>query len=127
MSEERKKILEMLDDGKISVEEAEELLSTVEDTAEAGSGESTLVESSEEASALRIIVVEDGAEEVNISIPIQLVKMLENLIPVKAKDKLADKGISIKKLIQQIEKGSFDGKLVDIKDGKSHVEIKLVK
>lgn len=126
MSEERTRILKMLDEGKINVEEAEELLATLEDTSEEKTG-SVPVESTEEASALKIIVTEEGEEAVNISIPMQLVKMLKSFIPASAKEKLDDKGISLDKVMEQIEKGAFDGKLVDIKDGKSHVKIMLVK
>ncbi|SRR6056297_2182439 len=127
MSEERKRILKMLDEGKINVDEAEELLSTVEDSVESGSSGAIPVRSTEEASALKIIVTEAGEEEVNISIPMQLVKMLKSFIPASAKEKLDEKGVSIDKVMEQIKKGAFDGKLVDIKEGKSHVEIMLVK
>ena len=126
MSEERKRVLNMLEEGKIDAEEAEELLSSLEE-----SGEKTKVEDRastvEEANFLRIIVVENGVEDVNISIPIQLVRALKGLIPGKATTKLEEKGIDIEKIIGEIEKGTFDGKLVDIEDGDSRVEIRLGK
>ena len=127
MNEERIRILKMLDEGKITVEEAEELLSTMDLPEEEETKFETEVQSTEEASALKIIVIEDGEEEVNISVPLSLVKMLKGLIPGKAKDKLDEKGIDIDKVMDEIEKGTFDGKLVDIHDGDTHVEIKLVK
>ena len=125
MSEERKRVLKMLEEGKIDVQEAEELLSSLDEAEESES--KSRPRSVEEANYLRIIVVEDGKEEVNISIPIQLVRTLKGLIPVKATSKLAEKGIDIDKVIDEIEKGTFDGKLVDIEDGDSHVEIRLGK
>lgn len=127
MKEERKQILKMLDEGKIDVGEAEELLSKVEDTREEEPVEVIQTESTEKASALKIVVIEDGEEEVNINIPMGLVRMLKNVIPGKAKKELDDKGIDIEKVVNQIEEGTFDGKLVDVKDGDSQVEIKLVK
>jgi len=127
MKEERKQILKMLDEGNIDVKEAEELLSKVEDRQEEEPKAAVQGESTEKASALKIIVIEDGEEEVNINIPMGLVKMLKNVIPGKAKKELDDKGVDIEKVVDEIEEGTFDGKLVDVKDGDSHVEIKLVK
>ncbi|MBS3740453.1 hypothetical protein KGY47_03650 [Candidatus Bipolaricaulota bacterium] len=127
MNQERKQILKMLDEGKIDVKEAEELLSKVEDRQEEETTGAVQGESTEEASTLKIIVIEDGEEEVNINIPMGLVRMLKNVIPGKAKKELDNKGIDIEKVVEEIEEGTFDGKLVDVKDGKSHVEIKLVK
>ena len=62
----------------------------------------------------------------NISIPVGLVKALKQIIPEKAKERLNEKGIEIDKIISQVEKRTFSGKLMDIDDGKSHVEIRMV-
>ncbi|MBS3737304.1 MAG: hypothetical protein V5A87_08370 [Candidatus Bipolaricaulota bacterium] len=127
MSEERKKVLKMLDEGKIDVEEANELLSSLEET-EQGRGEpENESKTVDKASFLKILVIEDGKEEVNITLPTGLVKFLENLVPEKARAKLTEKGIDLGNVIDKIEKGSFDGKLVDIEDGNSRIEIKLGK
>jgi hypothetical protein len=104
MSEERKKILEMLAEGKISVEEAERLLSALSETdAESGSGERT---GSSKLKYLRV-VVEPGegsekAERVNIRVPIKLIRagiklasLLPNDVQGKVDDALKEKGISL--------------------------------
>jgi len=127
MSEERKKVLRMLDEGKIDVEEANELLSSLEKTEENREGIENEVETVEQASFLKILVVEDGKEEVNITFPVGLAKFLKKIVPEKARTKLTDKGIDLGKVIDEIEKGTFDGKLVDIEDGNSRVEIRLGK
>lgn len=127
MSEERKKVLRMLDEGKIDVEEANELLSSLEKTEAGQEGIETEVETVEQASFLKILVVEDGREEVNITFPVGLAKFLKKIVPEKARTKLTDKGIDLGKVIDEIEKGTFDGKLVDIEDGNSRVEIRLGK
>lgn len=127
MNEERKKILKMLDDGKIDVAEAEKLLSTVEESEEKPPKSGAEVEREGKTTGLKILVVEDGEEEVNISIPIGLVKMLKNLIPRKAKKELDDQGIDLGKIVEEVEQGRFDGKLVDVHDGDTHVEIRLIK
>ena len=126
MNEERKKILKMLEEGKIDVEEANELLSSLEDRGAEKEiyGE---VDTVEEASFLKIIVVEEGEEKVNITFPITLAKFLKKIVPETTRAKITDKGIDLDKVINEIEKGTFDGKLVDIEDGNSRVEIRLGK
>ncbi len=125
MSEERRKVLKMLDEGKIDVEEAEELLASLSETGKEKERVENEVQTVDEASFLKILVVEDGKEEVNITFPIGLAKFLKKIVPEKARTKLTDKGIDLGKVIDEIEKGTFDGKLVDIEDGNSRVEIRL--
>ncbi|MFP4136192.1 MAG: SHOCT-like domain-containing protein [Candidatus Acetothermia bacterium] len=124
MDEERKIVLKMLDEGKIDVEEANELLSSLEK--ESG-GKDKEGDTPGNANFLKILVVEDGEEEVNITFPIGLAKFLKKITPEKARSKLSEKGVDLSKVIEEIEGGTFDGKLVDIEDGNSRVEIRLGK
>jgi hypothetical protein len=104
MSEERKKILEMLAKGKISVDEAERLLSALsESEGESSPGKKT------EVSKLKYlrVVVEPGPgsekdERVNIRVPIKLIRagmklasLLPNDVQGKVDDALKEKGISL--------------------------------
>lgn len=104
MSEERKRILEMLAEGKIDVEEAEKLLSAIaESREEPGIGEKT---GSARLKYLRV-VVEPGPEsktedKVNIRVPIKLIRagiklasLLPNDVQGKVDDALKEKGISL--------------------------------
>jgi DNA-directed RNA polymerase subunit F len=104
MSEERKKILEMLANGKISVEEAEKLLSAISES----DGES-IPGTKTEASKLKYlrVVVEPGPgstneERVNIRVPIKLIRagiklasLLPNDVQGKVDGALKEKGISL--------------------------------
>ncbi len=104
MSEERKKILEMLAEGKISVEEAERLLSAISES----EGESVPEERTgfSKLKYLRV-VVEPGPgsnkdERVNIRVPIKLIRagiklasLLPNDVQGKVDDALKEKGISL--------------------------------
>lgn len=104
MSENRRRILDMLATGKITVEEAEKLLSSINE-----SGDSSKVVNTEGKSRARYLRVEvdgsgkdEGPEKVNIRVPMQLLRSgvkLASLIPVDAQSKinesLHDKGINI--------------------------------
>jgi DNA-directed RNA polymerase subunit F len=104
MSEERKKILEMLAKGKISVEEAERLLSAISE-----SEEESISGTKKETSRLKYlrVVVEPGPgsgkeERVNIRVPIKLIRagiklasLLPNDVQGKVDGALKEKGISL--------------------------------
>ena len=101
MSEERRKILEMLQEGKISVDEAERLLSAL------SSPEIEEREQSSEKGKLRYlrILVEPGPESkekerVNVRVPLKLIRAglkLASFIPhhaqTKVNEALKEKGI----------------------------------
>ena len=102
MSEERKKILTMLADGKITVDEAEELLAALagrsEPAADRGEGDA-----GKGPKYLRVVVQNTtGGENVNIRVPLALIRAgikLGSIIPAEAHAKihsaLKDKGIDI--------------------------------
>jgi hypothetical protein len=103
MNEERKKILEMLSEGKISVEEAEKLL-------EAVSKEKPESEGIKDSSGrkilkyLRVVVEpkEKGGDRVNIRVPLNLIRAglkWAAFMPKEAQDKvdevLTEKGLDL--------------------------------
>lgn len=103
MSEERKKILNMLSEGRISVDEAERLIAAIESGKNDEKSETIVSDSPELPKYLRVKVesAEGGSRDrVNIRVPFQLLKAgikLSSLLPGEAKDKVdrafAEKGI----------------------------------
>jgi predicted oxidoreductase len=104
MNEERKKILEMLTDGKISVEEAEKLLSAISES----SGETSEGEKTDKARLkyLRVIVEpgpgSENSERVNVRVPIKLIRagikfasLLPKDVQGKVDNALKESGISL--------------------------------
>lgn len=131
MSNSRKRILDMLAEKKISVEEAERLLSLIEPGEEAeaktppdASGEKP------EPKYFRVVVnpeAEAGADRVNVRIPIALVRAgmkLTALIPAHASDKvneaLREKGIDFD--ISNIKPEDLEELLEAMKDLEVDVE-----
>lgn len=125
MSEERKKILEMLSEGKINIEEAEKLLSAISKNPESTSQEET----KKEPKYLRIMVEPGEGNEthdrVNIRVPMKLIRAglkLTSFIPKDAQGKineaLSEKGIDadfsrikpedLEDIIRQIDDLSVD-------------------
>ncbi len=102
MSEERKKVLEMLASGKITADEAEKLLDKL------GSNASNATPGAEKPPApaqpgtakpryLRIVVDQPGREQVNMRVPLSLVgsgRGLLAIMPKHVNERLAEYGIN---------------------------------
>ena len=96
MSEDRQRILNMLKDGKVSVEEADELLKALAEPAgEAGGGELMAAGGSgRKLKYLRVQVEPENGrakERVNVRIPLALVRAgakLTTMLPQEARDKM---------------------------------------
>ena len=119
MSEEKKIILEMLREGKISVEEAEQLLEKASpgDTFD----DKPKIKKPNSKRFLRVRVTEEDKVKANVNIPIALAEVGLNLIP-KSKLMVDGKQINMDEILKLIEEGT-EGELVNIDaedDGKNY-------
>jgi len=110
MSEEKRIILEMVKDGKISVDEAEQLL----DKAEPGESidDTEVAKKPRSRKFLRIRVTEEDQEKVNIKIPMALAKVGLKFIP-KNKMKVNGEEINSDQIMEMINEGA-EGEIVNI-------------
>lgn len=110
MSEEKRIILEMVKEGKISVDEAEQLLE------KANPGESfddtPVTKKPNSKKFLRIRVTEEDQEKANIKIPIALAKVGLKLVP-KGKLNVNGEQISSDQIMEMIKEGT-EGEVVNI-------------
>ncbi|MFZ0964713.1 MAG: hypothetical protein WAO35_27970 [Terriglobia bacterium] len=104
MSQETKKVLEMLASGQISADDAEKLL---EKLGTNGAAPATAAASEEGAKPgqklrfLRVVVDEPDHKQVNIRVPLAMLGTgikLFAMLPTKASEKLAEKGIDLSAL-----------------------------
>ncbi|MCK8823803.1 SHOCT-like domain-containing protein [Fuchsiella alkaliacetigena] len=119
VSEEKRRVLDMLSAGKIDVSEAEKLLSALEEEVEVEK------QFKGEAKHLRIKVDEEGENKVNINIPLSIAKVVMNFISDSVKKKLREKNIDLDEVIQQIENAETTQKIVEVQDDGDKVEIYL--
>ena len=110
MDEEKRLILEMLQAGKITVEEAEQLF----EKANPGKSSETTSRINKQNSKkfLRVRVTEEDKVKANINIPIALAEVGLNLIP-KGKLMVDGKQINMDQILKLIEEGT-EGELVNI-------------
>ncbi|MGE5379751.1 MAG: SHOCT-like domain-containing protein [Methylocystaceae bacterium] len=133
--EDRMKVLEMIEQGKITAADGLELLKALDET-------TTVSTSSAAGTAdrfLRVRVNGDKAK-VNVNIPLALIKVATKFvgvgtgfIPERAREEMNKQGIDLSKLdldelVQLMDQGLVDGKLVDVeaddeKDGHVKVEV----
>ena len=129
MREEMKKILQMVEEKKITVEEAEKLL----DAMGAEEPEPILLESEEPVDSvnlkgkfLRLRVSEEGEQKVQINLPLSVVevglKIGMQVGPKFAPEMEKLEGIDFNELLEAVKKGAT-GKLLEVKDGGDLVEI----
>jgi hypothetical protein len=102
MNESRKKILAMLSEGKISIDEAAQLLEKVSSTEEP---EKVSVPQGPVKSPRFLRVVVDSADggKVNVRVPLSLIKTgikLGSLMPKEAAQTVSDKGFDLSSLSQ---------------------------
>jgi len=120
MSEERKKILQMIAEGKITPEEGERLLSAM---GEPGPSTKTFSESrnrtgpgATEPRWLRIQVDSSEGERVRVNVPWKLARFAMNFIPKEARTRLGEEGFDISAIIDGIEEvvSGAEGEIVSV-------------
>jgi len=114
MKDERMQILRMLEEGKVSADEAFQLLSTLEQKPLATGARSKF---------LRIRVQEGGNRtKVNVNVPISLVRMLQHFLPKQVKADFPD--LNVEAIVQEIEQGAL-GKIVEVTDAESDTTVEI--
>lgn len=115
MSQERMKILEMLQEGKIDAAEAEKLLSSVEGKETT----TTVVKDKGPFTMFRVKVLSAAGDKVNVQIPLSLARIAIQAGKGIAKNQKVngvdfdELGIDLEKVIELAESGAL-GKLVDV-------------
>lgn len=125
MKEEMRKILQMVEQNKITVEEAEKLLDAmVPDEEEVQTAPAA--SESIQGKFLRVRVTEHGEQKVQVNVPLSIVevglKIGMQVGPQFVPEMEGLKNIDFGELMEAIRQGAT-GKLVEVKDGDEEVEI----
>lgn len=146
MNEHRRQILQMLSDGKINADEAERLISALEEPAEAKSPQADSTSAGKSRSKYLRVQVDsegdagqEGPTRVNVRVPMQLLRAgvkLAGLLPAhalyKANHAMQEKGIpfdltqlkpeNLEELVEQLNDLTVD---VDQKDQNARVKVRV--
>lgn len=112
MDQERKQVLEMVRDGRLTVDEAEQILDAMtygeERTSDA-------VSSKRNPRFLRIRVKDEDGSKVNLNIPISLAKVMLKFVPSQVMGELADQNIDLNGILAAVQEGA-EGQLIHVKE-----------
>jgi hypothetical protein len=101
MNEERKQILNMLAEGKITAEEAERLMDRIEAGEARETPVTTTLEPGRKLKFLRVLVDSANGDKVNVRVPLALIRTgikLAAVLPNDVNEKLGEKGVDLGKL-----------------------------
>ncbi|HVP35483.1 MAG TPA: hypothetical protein VMT04_00675 [Terriglobales bacterium] len=121
MREETMKILKMVEEKKISAEEAAKLLEALE-----SSGEKQEPSQEKPGKTLRVKVFEGDSTrpKVNLNIPLTIVKFIGNLVPDKVKIKLDEHKVNLDQVMEMVEKGEV-GKIIEVEDKEENERVEI--
>jgi hypothetical protein len=116
----RSRILNMVKDGKITIDEAEKLLDALEGRSQPADSVPLKDNRGRKPKKLRVMVDSGNSKDakVNVNIPISLVRTVGPLVfknmPKEAKEKLEESGVDLAAIFNDIEKLLEDGLEEDI-------------
>lgn len=117
MKEEVKRILKMVEEGKIDIDKASELIEAINKPA-------TLEQLSVPKNSdkmLRVKVLSAQKDTVNVNVPIKFLKAIENAVNnIKIPGISDTEGIDIKMIMEAIDCG-LEGKIVDVKSSNGDI------
>lgn len=118
MNDEKDRILKLLEEKKITADEAARLLDALNKSESGGRANRFL--------KVRVCRPGESRPTVNVTLPIGLVKWGMNMMPAKAKAKFEEQEIDMRVVTDALEKG-ITGKIVDVQDDDKgeHVEVWL--
>ena len=128
MQEEIEKVLEMLEEGKISKEEAVKLIEALKDVKK----DEQSVPQNRRKRFLKIHVTREGKPAVNLTLPFGLINWGLSIAGKMGKKNMINLGgedipIDMEELRKAMNDPEFVGKIVDVtKDEGEHVEIEIV-
>ncbi|MDD2890093.1 MAG: hypothetical protein PHE49_05570 [bacterium] len=124
--EERARILKMLEGGKINAEEAEKLLQSIDKKMETPDKPKKIILTKGSGKKLKIRVEsnESGKENVNISIPLSLAKLVAGFIPKEQQRTMEAQGIDLNTILGHIEELESTGEdIVNVDSDNEKVRI----
>ena len=130
MNEEIKRVLNLLEEGKINKEEAAELIDALKEENYEGEPASGSKDTSQKR-FLRISAVENGKRIVNLTLPLSLISFGLRTFKATGKKTITVEGQEIPLDIDEINKAindpDFRGKIIDVDEpeANTHVEIEI--
>jgi len=117
MKEEVKRILKMVQEGKIDIDKASELIEAINNS----NNVIPLSPSKNSDKMLKVKVISSTKDTVNVNVPVKFLKAIGNAVNnIKIPGISDENGIDIKMIMEAIDSG-LEGKIVDVKSGNGDI------
>ncbi len=117
VNDERLQILRMVEEGKVSADEAAKLLEAL-----GGDASSSVEPSRRRNRFVRVKVVDGDKTKVNVNLPLELARVALKFIPQATLSSAGAAELNLEHIVELLEQG-VEGKLIDIEDGDTKVEV----
>ncbi|HEU4740683.1 MAG TPA: hypothetical protein VFS50_03695 [Meiothermus sp.] len=132
--EDKKKIMDMVREGKISIDQALKLLEALEPgEGRPGRGFAFIAPTPPRAPAVqqgtaRLLRIQvDAADaKVRVNVPVALAKFALNFVPEDARENLSDRGIDLSSLLDSLKGDLPEGRLVEIEGNDDGEPFKVI-
>lgn len=122
ISEEKMKVLTMIQEGKITAEEGAKLLEALD---EGNSGfEQASASGQGKNIKIKVSELDSGTVKVNLNLPLGIARFVKSFIPQEARDELEARGIDLEALMATLDSGTV-GKLVEVEDEQDRHRIEI--
>jgi len=119
MQEERMRILKMLEEGKISADDAARLLDALP-----GPRAGQAAGPAGKKIRVKVTDPETGKQTVNLTVPVGLAKFAAKFIPGKKKEQMLAEGIDIDMILSEVMSENI-GKIVDVESDDGNVQVSI--
>ncbi|HPQ40259.1 MAG TPA: hypothetical protein PLV45_07775 [bacterium] len=126
MADEKVRILKMVEEGKISSEEAVKLLEALEDRVESRALVMPEKKPRKFMRFLKIRVFEGdfNKPKVNIAVPLGLLKLATKFMPEDAKAQINEHNIDLDEILRAVDENT-QGKLVEVQDDEDKTRVEI--
>ena len=133
--EDKKKIMDMVREGKISIDQALKLLEALEPSEERRSGRgfgfavpTPPVAPAVQQGTARLLRIQVDAPDakVRVNVPVALAKFALNFVPEDARENLSDRGIDLSSLLDSLKGDLPEGRLVEIEGSDDGEPFKVI-
>lgn len=112
VDKERKQVLEMVRDGKLTVDEAQKILDAM---IEGDERIRSVASPKRSPRFLRIRVKDEDGSKVNLNIPISLAKVMMRFVPSEVMGTLSDQNVDLDAILEAVREGA-EGQLIHVKE-----------
>ncbi len=125
MEKEKIQILKMVESGKLSAQEAVDLLAALDEPGESSGAPAVPRKAKKRWFKIRVYEGGDAKPKVNITLPLGLFKIASKIIPGSAQLQLKEKNLNLEDIFASIDEIE-DGKILEVQDNGDNERVEIL-